>query len=49
MIFRNFDKEGPMTHLLLNWFVPNWKEKMNADSRSAVGSLSGAVGIVCNL
>ena len=38
-----------MTHLLLNWFVPGWKEKMNADSRSAVGSLSGAVGIVCNL
>ena len=38
-----------MTRLLLKWFVPGWNEKMNGDSRAAVGSLSGAVGIVCNL
>jgi len=38
-----------MTRLLLKWFVPNWNEKLTADSRAAVGSLSGMVGIVCNL
>ena len=38
-----------MTRLLLKWFVPGGGEKMDAQSRSAVGSLSGAVGIVCNL
>ena len=37
-----------MTRLLLKWFVPEWDEK-NANSRAAVGSLSGSVGIVCNL
>ena len=38
-----------MTQLLLNWFVPGWEEKMDTDKRSAVGSLSGGVGIFCNL
>ena len=38
-----------MTRLLLNWFVPGWEEKLDSDGRSAVGSLSGGVGILCNL
>ena len=38
-----------MTWLLLNWFVPGWEEKRDTDTRSAVGSLSGGVGILCNL
>ena len=38
-----------MTRLLLKWFVPGWDGKLNTQTRSAVGSLSGAVGIVCNL
>jgi len=38
-----------MTRLLLNWFVPGWEEKTDSITRSAVGSLSGGVGIVCNL
>ena len=38
-----------MTRLLLNWFVPGWEEKKDTDTRSAVGSLSGGVGIFCNL
>ena len=38
-----------MTRQLLKWFVPGWDGKMNTRIRSAVGSLSGAVGIICNL
>ena len=38
-----------MTRLLLNWFVPGWEEKKDTNTRSAVGSLSGGVGIFCNL
>jgi len=38
-----------MTRLLLNWFIPGWEEKRDTGTRSAVGSLSGGVGIVCNL
>ena len=38
-----------MTRWLLNRFVPGWDEKLDAKGRSAVGSLSGTVGILCNL
>ena len=38
-----------MTRLLLNRFVPGWDKKNDAETRSAVGSLSGTVGILCNL
>ncbi len=38
-----------MTKLLLFLFVPNHKDCMDADTRSAFGRLSGIVGIVCNL
>lgn len=38
-----------MTRLLLKWFVPGWEQNMDAQKRSAVGSLSGGVGIFCNL
>ncbi len=38
-----------MTALLLRLFVKNHKEHENPAVRSAMGKLSGAVGIVCNL
>ena len=38
-----------MTGLLLRLFVPGYGKKMDGAARSAVGSLSGTVGIVCNL
>ena len=38
-----------MTRLLLNFFVPGWEGKVNSETRSSVGSLSGGVGIFCNL
>ena len=38
-----------MTGLLLRLFVPGYEKEMDGAARSAVGSLSGTVGIVCNL
>ncbi len=38
-----------MTDILLGLFVKNKEDPSNPAVRSAVGSLSGAVGIVCNL
>ena len=38
-----------MTKLLLRWFVRDWKEADNPKVRTAIGRLSGIVGIVCNL
>lgn len=38
-----------MTKLLLNLFVPDHKEKEDARVRSAIGALSGGVGIGANL
>lgn len=38
-----------MTELLLKLLVPGYGKKMDGEVRSAVGSLSGTVGIVCNL
>ncbi len=38
-----------MTHLLLRLFVPEFKGKVNSQNRAALGSLSGTVGIFCNL
>jgi cation diffusion facilitator family transporter len=44
-----FGKEFWMTRLLLNLFVPGWEGKRDSATRSGMGSLSGIVGIVCNL
>ncbi len=44
-----FGKEFWMTRLLLNLFVPGWEQKKDAAVRAGMGSLSGIVGIVCNL
>ena len=38
-----------MTSLLLRIFVPGYRENQSPAVRSAIGSLSGAVGICCNL
>ena len=38
-----------MTNLLLRIFVPGYENREDTAVRSAVGSLSGAVGILCNL
>ena len=38
-----------MTSLLLRIFVPNYRDREKPEVRSAIGSLSGAVGICCNL
>ena len=38
-----------MTSLLLRIFVPNHRDSASGSVRSAVGTLSGRVGIVCNL
>ena len=38
-----------MTSLLLRIFVPNHRDTENTKVRSAVGTLSGGVGICCNL
>ena len=38
-----------MTQLLLRLFVKNQEDLSNPRTRTAVGSLSGAVGIICNL
>ena len=38
-----------MIKLLLKWFVPGYEEKDDPRVRSAVGSLSGGVGICANL
>ena len=38
-----------MIKLLLKWFVPGYEEKEDPRVRSAVGSLSGGVGICANL
>lgn len=38
-----------MTKLMLRIFVPNYEQKENPKVRSAVGRLSGIVGIVCNV
>ena len=38
-----------MTSLLLCIFVPGYRENQSPAVRSAIGSLSGAVGICCNL
>ena len=38
-----------MAEFLIRLFVPGYGKKMDADVRSAIGSLSGTVGIVCNL
>ena len=38
-----------MTSLLLRIFVPNCRDREKPEVRSAIGSLSGAVGICCNL
>ena len=38
-----------MTKLLLNFFVPNHASTEDAKVRSALGALSGGVGIGCNL
>lgn len=37
-----------MTQLLLRLFVPDYDQRQNGKVRSAVGRLSGIVGIVCN-
>ena len=38
-----------MTKLMLRRFVPNYEQKEDPKVRSAVGRLSGIVGIVCNV
>ena len=38
-----------MTQLLLRLFVKNGSDLSNPKTRTAIGSLSGAVGIACNL
>ena len=38
-----------MTKLLLRLFVPDFRGKVDENSRAAIGSLSGSVGIFCNL
>lgn len=38
-----------MTGLLLRLFIKNWQNSNDSQVRSAVGNLSGIVGIVCNL
>ena len=38
-----------MTHLLLKLFVKNHRDTKDVHVRSAIGALSGIVGIVCNL
>ena len=38
-----------MTHLLLKFFVPNHQNTGDSRVRSAIGSLSGIVGILCNV
>ena len=38
-----------MTKLLIRLFVPGFRGKLDGESRSAIGSLSGGVGIFCNL
>ena len=38
-----------MTQLLLRLFVKNWEDPQDPKVRTAVGSLSGIVGILCNL
>ena len=38
-----------MTQLLLRLFVPGFRGEVNGENRSAIGSLSGGVGIFCNL
>ena len=38
-----------MTSLFLRIFVPNYRDREDPAVRSAIGSLSGAVGICCNL
>ncbi len=38
-----------MTHLLLKLFVPGWQRQEDPKVRSAVGSLSGGVGMLCNI
>lgn len=38
-----------MTKLLLRLFIKNWKDPASARTRTAIGILSGAVGIGCNL
>ena len=38
-----------MTKWLLRCFVPNWQDTAQTAVRTAVGKLSGAVGVVCNL
>ena len=38
-----------MTPLLLKLFIPGYEKNMDSEVRSAMGSLSGTVGIVCNL
>ncbi len=38
-----------MTKLLLRLFVKNYTEPASSDVRSSVGTLSGVVGIVCNI
>ena len=41
--------EDPMTHLLLKLFVKNHTNIQEPKVRAAIGSLSGTVGILCNL
>lgn len=38
-----------MTNLLLRFFVKDYTDSQNSRVRSAIGTLSGAVGIFCNL
>ena len=38
-----------MTNLLLRLFVPDYENREDTAVRAAVGSLSGTVGILCNL
>ena len=38
-----------MTSILLRFFIPDWKNSGDSHVRSAVGALSGRVGIGCNL
>ena len=38
-----------MTQLLLRLFIKDTKDPQNSNTRTAIGSLSGIVGIVCNL
>ena len=38
-----------MTSILLRFFIPDWKNSGDTHVRSAVGALSGRVGIGCNL